>query len=77
MRSTIEHIPNTEVAELCTIVEEVSAMTEEVQVLPIPTGEGTTKAAEVVSVEPIVVIFQEFSPVMFEAAVPPSHENVL
>ena len=52
-------------------------MTEEVRVLPIPTGEGTSKAAEVVSVEPIVVILQEFSPVMFEAAVPPSHENVL
>ena len=38
-------------------------------------GEGTSKAVEAVGVK-LVVIFQELSSVVFEAGVPPSHENV-
>ena len=38
-----------------------------------PTGEGTSKAVEVVCAEPIVVILQEFPPTVHEPFVP---ENV-
>ena len=50
-------------------------MTEEVWVLLVTTGEGTSKAAKAVGAEPVVIL-QEFSPVVPKAAVPPSHENV-
>ena len=37
---------------------------EGARVLPIPIGEGTSKAMMAVSVEPIIIIFQEFSSVI-------------
>ena len=49
---------------------------QKVQVLLIPMGEGTSKAAKAVCVEPVVVILQEFSLIVSEVALLPSHENV-
>ena len=64
---------NTESVEPCTIVEKV---TEEVQVLPIPTGEGTSKVTEAVGSDSVVVILQEFPLVLLEPSGPPFPENV-
>ena len=47
---------NIEYVEPTKIVEEVSTIAEEVRVFPIAIGEGTSKAAEEVGVESIVVI---------------------
>ena len=65
---------NIELAKPSTIVEEVSA--KEVRVLPVPTGEKTSKADEAVGVEPVVVIFQELPLAMPESFVPLPFENV-
>ena len=68
--------PTIEATEPSTTIVEVSATIEEVRVLSIPTGEGTSKAANAICMELVVVILQEFPPDVPEATVPPSHKNV-
>ena len=54
-------------------MEELSDTTKKVRVLPIPTGEGTSK---VVGAEPVVIVLQELPPAMPEPSVPPPPKNV-
>ena len=73
-RSTFESTQNTESPESSTIVEELSSTAVEVQVLPVPTGEGISKVAEAAGAEPVVAILQEFPPTVPEPSVPPPLE---
>ena len=67
---------NTEPVEPSTIVEEVSASVKEVQVLPVPTSEGTSKAVVTMGAEPIVIILQELLSAVPEPSIPSSLKNV-
>ena len=73
-RSTFESTQNTESPESSTIVEELSSTAVEVQVLPVPTGEGISKVAEAAGAEPVVAILQELPPTLPEPSVPPPLE---
>ena len=73
-RSTFESTQNTESPKSSTIVEELSSTAVEVQVLPVPTGEGISKVAEAAGAEPVVAILQELPPTVPEPSVPPPLE---
>ena len=55
---------------------EPSTLVAEVRVLLIPSGEGTSKAAEAPSAEPIIIILHDLTPVVPEPSVPSPPENV-
>ena len=74
--STFEPTQNTDSTESSTIVEKVSDMAVVVQVFPVLSGEGTSKAAKAVSAELVVVILQELLPSVSKPYVLPHPKNV-
>ena len=50
---------------------EPSSAREEARVLPLPTGEGTFEVVAVDSIEPVVIILQEFLTVVIDPFGPP------
>ena len=58
-RSLPEPVQSSEPTNTQAPTDVVSAMGKKVHVLPVPLGEGTSKAAEVVNIDPLVVILEE------------------
>ena len=58
-RSLPEPVQSSEPTNTQAPTDVVSAMGKKVHVLPVPLGEGTSKAAEVVNTDPLVVILEE------------------
>ena len=57
-------------------MEEASTTMEEVQVLLVPTIEGTSKASEAASEELVIIIMQEPPPAITEPSTLPPPKNV-
>ena len=57
-----EHTPTTEAAKLCSTIAEVSSTVEEIQVLLVPTVEGTSRAAKGLARSPMFSFCKNFHP---------------